>query len=171
VDVSRLAGSYVRPRHFIVNNGGFMTEALKGNPKLARERFHFIETKFQDYAAIVPEGTTTEDLEKPEYWSIVANISKAGGHIRVQCEDGSWEAECSIRGVGPTWVSVKVLHIHRFEPEKIREEDVDYRVYWRGQHHQWAIQRLSDKAIIKNNLTSRMEADSALIDHRKAMSM
>lgn len=148
-----------------------MTEVVKGNPKLARERFHFIETKFQDYAAIVPEGIVPEDLEKPEYWSIVANISKAGGHIRVQCEDGSWEAECSIRNVGPTWVSVKVLNVHRFEPEKAQEEDTEYRTYWRGQHHQWAIQRLSDKQIIKNNLPTRLAAEEALIDHRKAMAM
>ena len=161
----------MRPRHFFVNNGGFMTEVVKGNPKLARERFHFIEAIFQDYAAIVPQGITPEDLEKSEYWSIVANISKAGGHIRVQCEDGSWEAECSIRNVGPTWVSVKVLKVHRFEPDTIPDEDMEYRVYWRGNHHKWAIQRLSDKAIIKNNLVSRVEADSALIDHRKAMAM
>lgn len=146
-----------------------MSEVSKGNPKIEQERFHFKESYWQDYVAIIPQGISPEDLESSDYWSIVAFKCRAGGHIWAECEDGTWEALCKIRNVGPTWVSVKLMQVYRYEPEEEPEADKDYEVFWRGQHYQFAIRRISDGAVIKNGLYPKHVALQALVEHRKAM--
>ena len=145
---------------------------LEGNPKIDRERFHLAEHYRQDYVAVVPQGITPENIEKSDYWSVVVNIMRPGGRIEVEGEDGSWSADCKILLVGPTWAKVKVLHVYRYETgETPKDAPLDYRVYWRGRHHRWAVQRMSDGEIIKNNLGSQSLAEDALAQHRKAMMM
>jgi len=143
---------------------------LEGNPKADRDRFHLREEVIQDYCFIAPEGITPENLEKSDFWSIVCNILKPMGHIAVYAEDGTWEAECTILNVGPTWAAVKVLNVHWFVPtEKPKDAPLDFKVFWRGRHHRWAVKRMSDGHIIENDLGSKQMADKALAEHRKAI--
>jgi len=147
-------------------------EAEQGNVKLERARFHLAESIRQDYVAIVQQELKPHDLENPALWSNVANLCRPFGRIEARCEDGTWIAEFVILEVGRQFVRVKMLQHYKLTTEDVAitqtAQASGYKVYWRGQHHQWAVQRLSDTEIVHQNEGSREAAESWLKEHLKA---
>ncbi len=154
-----------------------MTLALKINEqnKLAPSRLTRVGvmTGRTYFRAVVESGTTQADIEKADFWSLVAtNFIQAGMLPRIEIvpDDMSWIIEAVVLQCGKTHAVVRT--INKVEFSSVEEPVVDddgFKISWGGPH---AKHRVLDKngGVVKDGM-GKEEAEIFLKSHRKAIGL
>lgn len=122
----------------------------------------------QTYHHMPGAGATLEHVLEPGYWAHVAKTLRAGDHIEVLAEDGSWWAMLLVRYTGRTEVAVAVLFAQQFEEVEIEgETDSEYLVKWAGPRAKFRVQRGTE--VIRDEFESKAAAENWLKGHLKAL--
>jgi hypothetical protein len=126
--------------------------------KLLIKNFTDAQYLFLQWLAIVPVGTTPQDLESPEFWANAAQKMNDNGMIHVQPEDKSFYARLIIRSKGPNWANVKLIEFVDLESPNEGEVDGQLKISWAGQNHKFRVTRKSDGQVLQHGFATRGEA-------------
>lgn len=135
---------------------------------LLRSRLHPGDSFRRVLVAVVPYGTTEEQLMNPAFWSMVASQLSINDRIEVYCEAGSYFAELMVRGVGVNSVSVQMLRIHVLTEPQMEQREAPLFVRYGGAHSQWQVVRKSDKSVVREHLPTQDVAEREMKDLMKA---
>lgn len=137
---------------------------------LDQQRMGLIEFKREHQVVDAEAGTTLQDVLDPAYWSYVAMKLKPGTRVDVYLETGEWMAELLVAQVDRTWAKVHLLHFHDLAPTKEEAPTPQkYEVLWRGQHHKWAVRRLSDQEVVQQGFEDKDAARTWLRQHERVV--
>lgn len=130
-------------------------------------RMRLAEYDRQDWIANVPEGVTIEDVQKPEFWSHMAQQIKPYDHIEVRAEDETWIAQLLVLRTDRTWAKVHLLkHYELTGAIATANIESKYEVQWKGPQKKWCVIRKSDNAIQKENC-EKTEAIAWMDNHER----
>lgn len=135
-------------------------------------RFQLAEQVVQNWAVMVEEGTTVDDLLKPEFFTHVAPALRPFSKIFVLTDDGSYYAELLVRNAGRTWANCVLLsHIDLSQiiDAVPPTAAASYKVAYAGPHHRYRVVRLSDNTVISKEHFDEAAAQAWLVDHIKAI--
>lgn len=111
------------------------------------------------YAAIVDDGTTADDLQRPEFWCHVANKLRQMDVIEVLAEDSSYFAELLVLKTGIGFAKVLLLRKVDLEEHAPEEDGGIVAVQWKGPHRKHAVIRKSDGEILKDSFATKVDAE------------
>lgn len=139
-----------------------MTDTAKPNRKLLTNQFKGAEYETLFSVAYPEDGTTLDEMLKPEYWAHVARDMKPWQRIEVRAADKSWMAELVVLVVKPFAVKVVVLDKFEFEAKSVAAAaNIDvpegYELKYRGKAG-WSVIRLSDNEILQEKEASKAAA-------------
>lgn len=139
--------------------------------QLTPKRIHDAEHARRQWTAVVPEGTTIEDIKEPSYWAHVSNRVKQMDRIEIFCEDAAWWAEVLVVESLRAAAKVAVLNHLVLSKEEISviEADPEYEVAYKGPVKKHCIIRLSDKVIVKEGIALKDDAIRELKGYLKAL--
>lgn len=140
-------------------------------PKLHFGRLKEVVHARNEYFAEIPNGTTIEDILKPEYWAHYAKDKlRPLDVIECFCDDASWECSLRVMYVAKTEVKMslrwKVAHDNVLPEET--ETDV-HEIKWHGPTAQFAIVRKDNNEVLKDRLYPKSEAAAYLKRHLEQM--
>lgn len=138
---------------------------------ITQNRFEQAEFVRAIHFATPDEGTTPEDVLKPEYWAHVASQLRPGSRIEVVPEDGAWFGEYYVAASSRNWAKVVPLRVVELA-SKIETpilEGAKHAITWGGQLQKYRIVRLSDKTVIKQGFATKAEAEKGLADYELAL--
>ena len=119
-------------------------------------------------SAIVPPGTTLQDVLDPSYWANHAFRLKPGAIIEVLSEDNILDCELRVLELGPTFAKVRCLrqYIEAAAPKKVVSETVtdEVRVDYGGKSDRWRVVHMGE--VVASNLGSREDAEKAAEEYR-----
>lgn len=144
---------------------------LSSNAK-AREAAIRVATAVNNrWAVTADQGTTPEDLLRPEYWSNVSHRRFAPfDEVYVRFEDGSYWAHLLVLACSAKWAKMEVLHEVRIEESAVNEiEYRDHKVRWAGGVALYRVIRMRDNADLKSGFSTAGEAMAWLQDHLRSM--
>lgn len=147
-----------------------MAEAKR---KIPPNRMNLTQYMRQDWSANAEEGTTVEDILKPEYWFHKASELRPYDRIEVRDEKGHWIAELLVLNVDRSWAKVHLLTLHDLGPkaEEPVEETPKFHLVWKGPQRKWTVQRLEDGQFIQEGFDDKHKAREWMIQHERAMAM
>lgn len=122
-----------------------------------------------------PQGTTLEDIKNPKYWSFVAVLLKQYDRIVATEESGAFSADLIVTACDRTWAVVEVMNFKQLREATAEESQPkaptleEYRVAYRGPHHKWRVERVSDNHILFKEGQTKIEADTWLTQHRNTL--
>lgn len=137
-------------------------------PQLDEARFKLAEAVRNVYCITVPEGTTRAQVLHPDFWGQVsARWLRPYSRIEVRCDDGTIFGELLVLMAERTFARVVCLAWHDLTTKDVaqtqiateEEKAAAYEVKHRGVHYQWSVVRAADKAVIKENIPTKAEAE------------
>ena len=136
---------------------------------LTDARFGLAEHKRNDWVATAEQGTTIEDVLKPEYWSYVSGRFAPYDHIEVRVDDGEWLLELLVTACGRNFAKVAVLGQHSLvKASNIKLPDSGYEVLWKGPHLKFCVIRKSDSEKIREGYATKEEGLTWVREFEKA---
>jgi hypothetical protein len=134
-------------------------------------RIQLAEYQRNDWVGTAEQGTTIDDLLQPGYWSHKAQDMKPYDRVEMRIDDGIWMVELLVLEVGRNWAKVKLLHEHRLTIADIAQTQIAklHKVEWKGPHLKHVVIRLSDDEIVKDGISSKVDAEQWIADHEKVM--
>lgn len=82
---------------------------MKSLKSTAMDHAHYVRIHM---CAVVPPGTTVEDITTPSYWVNHAARLKPGAIIEVLSEDNALDCDLRVLETGPTFAKVRVIRLH-----------------------------------------------------------
>lgn len=146
---------------------------MPGRVKLAESaRNHWVVT--------VEQGTSRDELKRPEFWALVSKTFRPYDRIEVRSDDGSYFAEYLVLSADRAWAKVHEL---RYEP--LGTQDVSltqsaeaqlrskYAVAYRGPHLLHCVERTDGTKVerLTEKLQTKVEAMTWLENHLKAVAV
>jgi hypothetical protein len=132
-------------------------------------RFSLDEYVNQNWTLTVEAGTSLEDVLNPAFLANVANKLSPYDHIRVRVDTGEWYAELLVTSCGRAWAKLhKLYEVKLVNPnEEAMQEDAmsQFLIQHRGAHLKFCVVRKSDNEPIKEQLTSKQEAQGWLTSY------
>lgn len=126
------------------------------------------------FRAIVENDTKQEDIEKSDFWSLVAsNFIQAGMLPRIEIvpDDLSWLVDAVVLQCGKTHAVVKTLNSTTLDAvSDIVVEADGFKVTWGGPHAKHRVVDGNGK-VVKEGMASKEEAEIFLKSHRKAIGL
>ena len=136
-------------------------------------RFNLNEFSNQIWVLTVEEGTTIEDVMKPEFLANVSSRLRPYDTIRVRVDSGEWYAELLVVTCGRVWAkTVKMLYLDLSDRsiDEIESEAYDlFFIKHKGPHLGYCVIRKSDKEVIKDKLDNKAMAQTWLANHLLTM--
>lgn len=131
----------------------------------------------QVWAVIVEAGTDPEELERPAYWSLVANKPlRPRAKLEVWWEDGTRYAEYVVHSSDSrSWAKVRKVLDVSFASVDVAQTQAemaafaDYEVKWRSMHHKWSVVRKSDKQVVRDQMDTKEEAEAWLLGYLRTV--
>ena len=131
-------------------------------------RMKLAEYDRQEWVVNAEVGTTIDDVLKFEYWAHIAENMKPYDHIEVRAEDDSWLAYLIVRRVERSAAVVHLLHHYEFDaPARSVGPALVHEVQWKGPQRRFAVVRLSDAALIKDEFATKDEAGRWLREYER----
>jgi hypothetical protein len=144
---------------------------MPGRVKLAESARNY-------WVVTVEQGTTREELKRPEFWSLVGKNFRPYDRIEVRSDDGSYFAEYIVKSADRAWA---IVHELRFEA--LGTQDVSltqaaeaqlrsrYAVAYRGPHLLHCVERTDGTKVerLTEKLQTKVEAMTWLDNHLKAV--
>lgn len=105
----------------------------------------------------VEPGTTIEDVLAPEFWAHVSRRMSPGNRIEIFAQD-FW-AMLIVRSAGKVDAVVQVLqHVELGDAKAATATGSLYDVVWRSPTRKWGVIRISDKAVVKEDIQTKEQA-------------
>jgi hypothetical protein len=129
---------------------------------------------FATYDHLAPAGTTVEDLLNYQYWVDEAHMFDVANKIEVICEDLSFRCLLLVeRAEKRVGAKMRVIEYQDFTGiegagEDLPELSADYAIEFMGAN-KWCVTRNGDSAIVYKGGKTRMDAETALRNHIKAL--
>lgn len=121
---------------------------LKRPVRLHYGRLGLVEHAWNTHAANVPEGTTLDDVLKPDYWAHYARDIRPMDVLWVYSEDATWEAQLRVMFVSTTEVKTSLLwEVTHEKGAEVFESDT-HEVVWKGPVKKFAVVRKDNKEVI-----------------------
>ena len=144
---------------------------------LMPKRFKVKEFMRTTFVAVAEQGTTQEDLLRPDFWSNIAAQVKPWDEIEVLSDDGTFYGEYLVLSCSKTWVKVKEMRYEDLTQGAKKtngvgvaeESQSEFSVKWRGPVLKWCVIRILDKQPIKDGFVSEADARTALDEYLKAV--
>jgi hypothetical protein len=114
------------------------------------------------WAIVVPSDVTLEAVLEPAFWSNVAPQLRVADIIDVHSDGRDFYAKLYVREVGRARVAVALVQRAEFEALETVNELASYRVKYGGPHSKWAVERVSDRKIVKDGCDTREDVETAL---------
>lgn len=111
------------------------------------------------YAAVVDDGTTVEDLQRPEFWCHVAGKLRQMDVIEVLAEDGSYFAELMVLKSGTGFAKVLLLRQVALEDTAQDDDESPVVAQWKGPHRKYSVIRKADGVILKDGFANKGDAE------------
>jgi len=123
------------------------------------------EAKRRDFVLNVPEDHLRSDLLDPAYWAHVSRELSAFDRIEARSETGEWFCELVVVSAGRNYAVMRELSFFDMTGS-VTEPPVEskHMVMLRGPK-KFCVVRISDKAIISEGHSSRIEAEMSLIQY------
>jgi hypothetical protein len=146
-----------------------MAEQEKRTPIITQGRMKLAEYERNEWVANVEHGVTTDDIQDPSFWSLMASQLKPYDHIEARAEDGSWVAYLIVTGCDRTWARMAVDRIVKLTTGDIAQTQaaVMHNVLWKGPQLKYSVIRLSDSENIKPGFQTKDEAYQWLREHER----
>jgi hypothetical protein len=146
-----------------------MAEQPKRAPIITQGRMKLAEYERNDWIANVEYGVTTNDIQDPSFWSLMASQLKPYDHIEARAEDGAWIAYLIVTGCDRTWARVAVDRIVQLTTSDVAltQAVVKHEVLWKGPQLKYSVIRLSDSENIKSGFQTRPEANQWQSEHER----
>lgn len=150
-----------------------MSESLKtpkANPTLPPTGLSVADYKRTLWFVTSSEGVTVEHVLEPEYWAHVAQRMKPFDRIELVSYDGTWMVDLLVITTGKTAAKVIKLHEYTLDGTYADLSSVNrtHEIKHRGPR-KWSIIRISDGAVVKENIDTRDDAERELADYMKAL--
>jgi hypothetical protein len=121
-----------------------------------------------EWAIVVPSGTTIETILDPSYWANVASSLRIADSVTAHWDDRSALAKLYVTETARTRVSVsKIFHVELDAPAESAEPRA-YRVKYSGPHTKWVVERVSDGRVVKEGCETKESAESAMRAHERS---
>lgn len=155
-----------------------MTDAKKPVlRKLTAGKLKRLEFASTTYRIHPEDGTTLDDVLRPEYWAHVGEILRPFDKIEVVFDDGTRFTELLVLDTKRLYAKVAVLvdadltagKKEAADDAKAAVEKPDYTVEYKGSIAKWSVIRASDNERVKDGMASRDEAEQYLKDYLKAL--
>ncbi|API59521.1 hypothetical protein BSL82_09530 [Tardibacter chloracetimidivorans] len=137
--------------------------------KLSPAKLQAAEHYRTRYAAVVDDGTTVEDLQRPEFWCHVAGRMRQMDVIEVLSEDGSYFAELLVLKTGVGFAKVMLLRKVDLETPAADDDASLVQVQWKGPHRKHAVIRKSDGEILKDSFATKVDAETFARDYERTV--
>lgn len=126
------------------------------------------------HVVIPPEGTTVEDLLKPEAWAHVAHELATGSRIEVVPESGEWFAELYVVEAKRQWAKVVLLRKVDLAPllvqgESAPQDTEEFYAKWSGPISKFRVHRKKDKEVIRADFATAEDANLWIAEHKKSL--
>lgn len=142
--------------------------AEKRSPIISPDRMRLAEYERQDWVANVEYGITLDDIREPGFWAHMASQMRPYDHVEVRAEDGSWVAYLIVTGCDRTWAKVCVDRVVNLTTKDVSlSQEARHEVVWKGPHHKWAVIRLSDSEMVKNEFADKEAASAWMREHEQ----
>lgn len=121
------------------------------------------------YAAVVDDGTSVDDLKRPEFWCHVANKLRQTDVIEVLPEDGSFFAELLVLKTGIGFAKVMLLRHVDLEGQETDGDSDLVHVQWKGPHRKHSVIRKSDGEILRDGFATKADAEIFARDYERTV--
>jgi hypothetical protein len=109
-------------------------------------------------------GTTREDMERPDFWSLVSARMRPFDEITVRAQDGTFFSKMIVLACDRAWAKVKVLHWHDLTTPDVSQTEAkldDFMIEYKGERKHCVI-RKSDGAILQDGFHTKTLAGNWL---------
>ena len=113
---------------------------------------------YNRWAAVAEDGTTIEDLQRPEFWSHHAHKLRQMDIIDILAEDGSYYAEFMVLQSGVGFAKVLLLREVKLEVVSHDDDDLPVVVQWKGPQRKHSVIRKADGMVLRDGFTSKGDA-------------
>lgn len=130
------------------------------------------------WVVTVEQGTSREDLRRPEFWSLKSKDFRPYDRLEVRCDDGSFFAEYLIKSADRAWAIVHELRWENLGTQDValtQAAEVELRgrhvVAYRGPHLLHCVERKDGEKVerLAEKLQTKLEAQTWLENHLKAV--
>lgn len=144
-------------------------EEVKRSVVVPEQRMNSAEYWRRDWVVNAEEGTTKDDILKPDYWALVSYKMHPYDRIELRLETGEWIAELLVVQAERTFAKVVLLHFHELvSANSLPEVPSKFRIEWKGPQHKHAVIRVSDSVVLKNGFDSKDKARDWLTNYERA---
>lgn len=137
--------------------------------KLSPAKLQAAEHYRTRYAAVADDGTTVEDLQRPEFWCHVANKLRQMDVIEVLSEDASYFAELLVMKTGVGFAKVMLLRKVDLEESAAEDDGAMVSVQWKGPHRKHSVIRKSDGEILRDGFVTKADAEIFARDYERTV--
>ena len=144
---------------------------MPGRVKLAESaRNHWVVT--------VEQGTTREEILKPEFWALVGKTFRPYDRVEVRSDDGTFFSEYLVLSADRAWAKVHELRWVPLGTSDVSltlaaqaEHRQRFKVEWRGPHLKHCVERKDGANVerLKDGFADKAEAQAWLEGHLKTI--
>lgn len=130
------------------------------------------------WVVTVEQGTTQDDLKRPEFWALVGKNFRPTDKIEVHCDDGTFFAEYLVITADRAWAKVHELRFERLGIQDValtQSHAADIRsrfsVKYNGPHLRFCVERKDGEKVerLKEKCADQAEASAWLEGHLKTV--
>lgn len=137
-------------------------------PALSPHGLKLAESIYRTYSVTVESVLPRDAILQPGFWANVAHKMRPLDRIEVMDAERNWLSVLFVRSVGTHQALVKELWRADLSPGPAADLSAEFEVIHRGPR-KWSVKRLSDKAILSENMETREEAEGWLRSNLKAL--
>lgn len=141
---------------------------MKALKATAMDHAHYVRIHM---CAVVPPGTTIEDVTEPQYWANHTTRLKPGAIIEVLSEDNTLDCELRVLELGPTFAKMRVLRHHVEKPAEkkaaVPEANDEIRHEYANKTDRWRVVHKGE--VIKAGFGTEAEAAKAAEEYRSKL--
>ena len=130
------------------------------------------------WVVTVEQGTTRDDVRRPEFWSLVSKNFKPYDRIELRADDGTFFAEYLVLSADRAWARLHELSFHNLGTQDVAltaaqsaEQRRRYTIEFRGPHLLHCVEfKNGDKVDrLKEKIQTKAEAQTWLDEHLKTV--
>lgn len=133
-------------------------------PQLHVGRVKSQASDFNTWSVKVPAGTTFETAMTPGYWKHHTRTIQPGDDVRIQCDDGAWDAVCTVQFVSKQEIVLAMLRYTELESAEGFESDT-HEVKWISPALKFGVVRKDTGAVIEHGFYPESRAYGFLKEH------
>ena len=156
-----------------------MAENSQATPRSVMPgRVKLAESARNYWVVTVEQGTTREEILKPEFWALVGKTFRPYDRIELRADDGTFFAEYLVLSADRAWAKVEELRWVALGTKDVSltqaagaDLRARYKVEWRGPHLKHCVERKDGANVerLKEGFSDKAEATVWLESHLKTI--